>query len=198
MRRPRSSLDALPPNQKRLVAVEFGGGSLVNLLTRRIPATSTTPCARTCGAPATPTRACGWCSAWSACSMSTRHHCPNGLKSLVRVTLLLAPILVSLGFFLSVPPQGGTTQRAHQPGLPGGAVVGGRGGDPGHRPVPGLRRLAGRPVVVEPPGMADGAAKGDDANTNQGNQRPIPAQGCSIVGPVPNLSDASPVGTGEA
>jgi hypothetical protein len=37
-------------------------------------------------------------------------------------------------------------------------------------------------MVVEPPGMAGGSAKGDDANTNQGNQRPIPAQGCSIVG----------------
>ena len=37
----------------------------------------------------------------------------DGLKSLVRVTLLLAPILVSLGFFLSgCSPQGGTTQRA--------------------------------------------------------------------------------------
>jgi hypothetical protein len=32
------------------------------------------------------------------------------LKSLVRVTLLVAPILVSLGFFLSViSPKGGTT-----------------------------------------------------------------------------------------
>jgi hypothetical protein len=37
MRRPRSSLDAFPRNQKRLVAVEFGDGSLLNLLTRRIP-----------------------------------------------------------------------------------------------------------------------------------------------------------------
>jgi hypothetical protein len=52
--------------------------------------------------------------------------------------------------------------------------------------------------VVEPPGMADGAAKGDDASTEQPNQRPIPAQACSIVGPVLNLSNASPVGTGEA
>jgi hypothetical protein len=49
-----------------------------------------------------PTRAYGWCSAWSACCMSTRRHYQGGLKTLVRVTLLVAPILVSLGFFLSV------------------------------------------------------------------------------------------------
>jgi hypothetical protein len=39
----------------------------------------------------------------------------DGLKSLVRVSLLVAPILVSLGFFLSVlSPQGRAAQRAHQ------------------------------------------------------------------------------------
>jgi hypothetical protein len=41
----------------------------------------------------------------------------DGLKSLVRVTLLVAPILVSLGFFLSVlsPPSAMVPHRSRQP-----------------------------------------------------------------------------------
>jgi hypothetical protein len=84
-----------------LVAVEFGGGSLLTPLTRRVPGYLDNPLPRTCGAPGTPTRACGWCSAWSACYVD-QTPLSDGLKSLVRVTLLVVPILVSLGFFLSV------------------------------------------------------------------------------------------------
>jgi hypothetical protein len=53
------------------------------------------------------------------------------------------------------------------------------------------------PVVVEPPGMADGAAKGDDAKTEQRTSDPF-SLGLQIVGPVPDLSDAAGVSIGEA
>jgi len=113
MRRPRSSLDALPPNQKRLVAVEFGGGSLLTLLTRRIPGYLDNPLRQNMwrAGHAHP----GVWLVLGLVGMLYVDQTPlsDGLKSLVRVTLLVAPILVSLGFFLSgALPQGGTTQRA--------------------------------------------------------------------------------------
>jgi hypothetical protein len=40
--------------------------------------------------------------------------------------------------------------------------------------------------------------KRDDANTEQRNQRPVPAQASWIVGPVPSLSDAAPASIREA
>jgi hypothetical protein len=75
-----------------LVAVEFGGGSLLTLLTRRIP-----------GYLDNPLRQNMW-RALGLVGMLYVDQTPlsDGLKSLVRVTLLMAPILVSLGFFLSV------------------------------------------------------------------------------------------------
>jgi hypothetical protein len=102
MRRPRSSLDAFPRNQKRLVAVEFGGGSLRNLLMRRIP-----------GYLDNPLRQNMWRAGhahpgvWLVLGLVGMLHVDQtplseGLKSLVRVTLLLTPILVTLRFFLSV------------------------------------------------------------------------------------------------
>jgi hypothetical protein len=102
MRRPRSSLDALPPNQKRLVAVEFCDGSLVNLLTRRIPGYLDNPLRQNMwrAGHAPP----GVWLVLGLVDMLYVDQTPlsDGLKSLVRVTLLVAPILVSLGFFLSV------------------------------------------------------------------------------------------------
>ena len=40
--------------------------------------------------------------------------------------------------------------------------------------------------------------KRDDANIEQRNQRPVPAQASWIVGPVPSLSDAAPASIREA
>jgi hypothetical protein len=58
-----------------------------------------------------------------------------------------------------------------------------RGGDPGHRPVPGLSRLvAGRPVVVLPPGVAGGAAKSDDTNTEQRHSDLFPLRSARSLG----------------
>ena len=95
------------------MAVEFGGGSLLTLLTRRIPGYLDNPCARTCGAPATPTPGVWLVLGLVGMLYVDQTPLSDGLKSLVRVTLLVAPILVSLGFFLSgALPQGGTTQRA--------------------------------------------------------------------------------------
>jgi hypothetical protein len=85
-----------------LVAVEFGGGSLLTMLTRRIP-----------GYLDNPLRQNMWRAGhahpgvWLVLGLVGMLYVDQtplspGLKTLVRVTLLLAPILVSLGFFLSV------------------------------------------------------------------------------------------------
>jgi hypothetical protein len=90
-----------------LVAVEFGGGSLLTLLTRRIP-----------GYLDNPLRQNMWRAGhahpgvWLVLGLVGMLYVgmlyvdqtplSEGLKTLVRLTLLLAPILVSLGFFLSV------------------------------------------------------------------------------------------------
>jgi len=85
-----------------LVAVEFGGGSLLTMLTRRIP-----------GYLDNPLRQNMWRAGhahpgvWLVLGLVGMLYVDQtplsaGLKSLVRVTLLVAPILVSLGFFLSV------------------------------------------------------------------------------------------------
>ena len=58
-----------------LVAVEFGGGPLLTLLTRRIPGYLDNPLRQNMWRPAMPTPARGWCSAWSACSLSTSPRC---------------------------------------------------------------------------------------------------------------------------
>jgi hypothetical protein len=85
-----------------LVAVEFGGGSLLNLLTRRIPGYLDNPLRQNMwrAGHAHP----GVWLVLGLVGMLYVDQTPlsDGLKSLVRVTLLLAPILVSLGFFLSV------------------------------------------------------------------------------------------------
>ena len=60
-----------------LVAVEFGGGSLLTLLTRRIPGYLDNPLRQNMWRARHAHPACGWCSAWSACSLSTRRHCPT-------------------------------------------------------------------------------------------------------------------------
>jgi hypothetical protein len=85
-----------------LVAVEFGGGSLLTMLTRRIP-----------GYLDNPLRQNMWRAGhahpgvWLVLGLVGMLYVDQtplsaGLKTLVRVTLLVAPILVSLGFFLSV------------------------------------------------------------------------------------------------
>jgi hypothetical protein len=85
-----------------LVAVEFGGGSLLTLLTRRIPGYLDNPLRQNMwrAGHAHP----GVWLVLGLVGMLYVDQTPlsDGLKSLVRVTLLLAPILVSLGFFLSV------------------------------------------------------------------------------------------------
>jgi hypothetical protein len=85
-----------------LVAVEFGGGSLLNLLTRRIPGYLDNPLRQNMwrAGHAHP----GVWLVLGLVGMLYVDQTPlsDGLKSLVRVTLLVAPILVSLGFFLSV------------------------------------------------------------------------------------------------
>jgi hypothetical protein len=85
-----------------LVAVEFGGGSLLNLLTRRIPGYLDNPLRQNMwrAGHAHP----GVWLVLGLVGMLYVDQTPlsDGLKSLVRVTLLLAPVLVSLGFFLSV------------------------------------------------------------------------------------------------
>src|SRR4029453_1829024 len=67
-------------------------------------------------------------------------------------------------------PQGGTTQRADYPDPPGRGVVGGRGGDPGHRPVPGLRHLL-RPQAVARRGLA--LSRTDGGSSSSGQPRPM-------------------------
>jgi hypothetical protein len=59
-----------------LVAVEFGGGSLLTLLTRRIPGYLDNPLRQNMWRAGHAHPAYGWYSAWSACSMSTRPRCP--------------------------------------------------------------------------------------------------------------------------
>ena len=85
-----------------LVAVEFGGGSLLTLLTRRIPGYLDNPLRQNMwrAGHAHP----GVWLVLGLVGMLYVDQTPlsSGLKSLVRVTLLIAPILVSLGFFLSV------------------------------------------------------------------------------------------------
>jgi hypothetical protein len=85
-----------------LVAVEFGGGSLLNLLTRRIPGYLDNPLRQNMwrAGHAHP----GVWLVLGLVGMLYVDQTPlsDGLKTVVRVTLLLAPILVSLGFFLSV------------------------------------------------------------------------------------------------
>jgi hypothetical protein len=85
-----------------LVAVEFGGGSLLNLLTRRIP-----------GYLDNPLRQNMWRAGhahpgvWLVLGLVGMLYVDQtplspAWKTVVRVTLLVAPILISLGFFLSV------------------------------------------------------------------------------------------------
>jgi hypothetical protein len=78
-----------------LVAVEFGGGSLLAMLTRRIPGYLDNPLRQNMfrAGHAHP-------GVWLVLGLVGM--LSAGLKTLVRVTLLVAPILVSLGFFLSV------------------------------------------------------------------------------------------------
>ena len=130
-----------------LVAVEFGGGSLLAMLTRRIPGYLDNPLRQNMfrAGHAHP-------GVWLVLGLVGMLYVDQtplsaGLKTLVRVTLLVAPILVSLGFFLSVvSPKAERPQRAHQPDLPGCALAGGRGGDLGHRPVPGMILSATEPA----------------------------------------------------
>ena len=63
-----------------LVAVEFGGGSLLTMLTRRIPGYLDNPLRQNMwrAGHAHPTPGCGSCSDWSACSMSIRPRCRRG------------------------------------------------------------------------------------------------------------------------
>jgi hypothetical protein len=103
MRRPRSSLDAFPRNQKRLVAVEFGGGSLLNLLTRRIPGYLDNPLRQNMWRAGHAHRGVWLVLGLVGMLYVDQTPLSDGLKSLVRVTCCwVAPILVSLGFFLSV------------------------------------------------------------------------------------------------
>ena len=85
-----------------LVAVEFGGGSLLTMLTRRIPGYLDNPLRQNMfrAGHAHP----GVWIVLALVGMLYVDQTPlsGGLKTLVRVTLLAAPILVSLGFFLSV------------------------------------------------------------------------------------------------
>jgi hypothetical protein len=85
-----------------LVAVEFGGGSLLTLLTRRIPGYLDNPLRQNMfrAGHAHP----GVWLVLGLVGMLYVDQTPlsEGLKTLIRVTLLVAPILVSLGFFLSV------------------------------------------------------------------------------------------------
>jgi hypothetical protein len=48
-----------------------------------------------------PTRECGWCLPGRMLYVA-QTSLSEGLKTVVRVALLVAPILISLGFFLSV------------------------------------------------------------------------------------------------
>jgi hypothetical protein len=58
-----------------LVAVEFGGGSLLNMLTRRIPGYLDNPLRQNMWRAGHAHPGVCWCSAWSAGSMSTRRRC---------------------------------------------------------------------------------------------------------------------------
>ena len=121
-----------------LVAVEFGGGSLLAMLTRRIPGYLDNPLRQNMwrAGHAHP----GVWLVLGLVGMLYVDHTPlsDGLKSLVRVTLLLAPILVPLGFFLWVLSPKADGPTAHQSDLSGRGAIGGRGGDPGHRPPSGV------------------------------------------------------------
>ncbi|HEV8650906.1 MAG TPA: hypothetical protein VG276_16275 [Actinomycetes bacterium] len=104
-----------------LVAVEFGGGSLLTMLTRRIPGYLDNPLRQNMfrAGHAHP----GVWIVLALVGMLYVDQTPlsGGLKTLVRVTLLAAPILVSLGFFLSV-----VSPKAERPnGLIGLIYLGG-------------------------------------------------------------------------
>jgi hypothetical protein len=60
-----------------LVAVEFGGGALLTMLTRRIPGYLDNPLRQNLWRAGHAHPECGSCLAWSACSMSTRLRCPR-------------------------------------------------------------------------------------------------------------------------
>jgi hypothetical protein len=104
-----------------LVAVEFGGGSLLAMLTRRIPGYLDNPLRQNMfrAGHAHP-------GVWIVLALVGMLYVDQtplsaGLKTLVRVTLLAAPILVSLGFFLSV-----VSPKAERPnGLIGLIYLGG-------------------------------------------------------------------------
>jgi hypothetical protein len=85
-----------------LVAVEFGGGSLLTMLTRRIPGYLDNPLRQNMWRAGHAHPGVWIVLALVAMLYVDQTPLSGGLKSLVRVTLLVAPILVSLGFFLSV------------------------------------------------------------------------------------------------
>jgi hypothetical protein len=85
-----------------LLTVELGGGSLLTMLTRRIPGYLDNPLRQNMfrAGHAHP-------GVWLVLGLVgilyvDQTPLSGGLKSVVRVTLLVAPILMSLGFFLSV------------------------------------------------------------------------------------------------
>ena len=85
-----------------LLTVEFGGGSLLTMLTRRIPGYLDNPLRQNMfrAGHAHP-------GVWLVLGLVgmlyiDQARLSGGLKSVVRVTLLVAPILMSLGFSLSV------------------------------------------------------------------------------------------------
>jgi hypothetical protein len=82
--------------------VEFGGLALLGMLTRRSPGYLDNPLRQTCSEPAMPTPGCGSCSLSSRLLWVDQTDLAEPLKWIVRLAFAVAPILMPLGFFLSV------------------------------------------------------------------------------------------------
>jgi hypothetical protein len=93
-----------------LLSVEFGGASLLAMLTRRIPGYLDNPLRQNMFRAGHAHPGVWIVLALVGMILVDQTALSGGLKTLVRVTLVAAPVLVSLGFFLSV-----VSPRAERP-----------------------------------------------------------------------------------
>ena len=120
-----------------VLAVEFGGLALLAMLTRRIPGYLDNPLRQNMFRAGHAHAGVWVVFALVALLWVDQTDLGEPLKWVVRLAFAAAPILMPLGFFLSVTrPDAAAAQRRHCAGLRGRSRPCGRSGDTRRRPAP--------------------------------------------------------------
>ena len=104
-----------------LLTVEVGGGSMLGLLTRRVPGYLDNPLRQNLFRAGHAHAGVWIVLALVGMTYVDQAQLPDGLRVVIRVALLAAPVLAALGFFLSVVPP----KAARPNGFIGMVYVGG-------------------------------------------------------------------------